>query len=193
MVLRFASQKLLNLYFKCSILHLIKYIQRNKESKEKKTQQNAAWLFLWEWWRRRKCVWAVLCMKMYFVSCDKCFRLRYAWWYLHLRSPTFIFPTRRLSYSENQQRQDWNGRKRLQNFLRQNKPVLIWRLLSRKYPFQSCALNHFYFWKFPALFFKKWSLYILITGPLNKTSPLIKPAERQTVHGSEKKQFLWAA
>lgn len=46
MVLRFASQKLLNLYFKCSILHLIKYIQRNKESKEKKTQQNAAWLFL---------------------------------------------------------------------------------------------------------------------------------------------------
>lgn len=62
MVLRFASQKLLNLYFKCSILHLIKYIQRNKESKEKKTQQNAAWLFLWEWWRRRKCVWAVLCM-----------------------------------------------------------------------------------------------------------------------------------
>lgn len=35
MVLRFASQKLLNLYFKCLVLHLIKYIQRNKESKEK--------------------------------------------------------------------------------------------------------------------------------------------------------------
>lgn len=39
MVLRFASQKLLNLYFKCLILHLIKYIQRNKESKEKKAQR----------------------------------------------------------------------------------------------------------------------------------------------------------
>lgn len=35
MVLRFASKKLLNLYSKCLILHLIKYIQRNKESKEK--------------------------------------------------------------------------------------------------------------------------------------------------------------
>lgn len=34
MVLRFASQKLLNLYFRCLILNLIKYIQRNKESKE---------------------------------------------------------------------------------------------------------------------------------------------------------------
>ena len=37
MVLRFASQKLLNLYFKCLILHLVKYIQRNKQSKEKQT------------------------------------------------------------------------------------------------------------------------------------------------------------
>lgn len=35
MVSRFASQKLLNLYFKCLILHLIKYIQRNKDSKNK--------------------------------------------------------------------------------------------------------------------------------------------------------------
>lgn len=31
MVLRFASQILLNLYFKCLILHWIEYIQRNKD------------------------------------------------------------------------------------------------------------------------------------------------------------------
>lgn len=33
MVLRFASQKLLNLSFRCLIFHLIRYIQRNKDSK----------------------------------------------------------------------------------------------------------------------------------------------------------------
>lgn len=30
MVLRFASQKLLNLYFKCLVFHLIKYIKKIK-------------------------------------------------------------------------------------------------------------------------------------------------------------------
>lgn len=41
MVSRFASQKLLNLYFKCLILHLIKYIQRNKDSKNKQKKQKS--------------------------------------------------------------------------------------------------------------------------------------------------------
>lgn len=76
MVLRFASQKLLNLYFKCSILHLIKYIQRNKESKEKKTTKRSVALSVRM--MEEVCLGSSLYVKMYFVSCDKCFRLRYA-------------------------------------------------------------------------------------------------------------------
>lgn len=45
MVLRFASQKLFYLYFKCLILHLMKYIQRNKDSKEKKNTQHVFSMF----------------------------------------------------------------------------------------------------------------------------------------------------
>lgn len=37
MVLRFASQKVLNLSFRCLIFHLIRYIQKNKDSKNNTT------------------------------------------------------------------------------------------------------------------------------------------------------------
>lgn len=78
MVLRFASQKLLNLYFKCLILHLSKYIQRNKESKEKKTAKRSVALSVRMTEAGEVCLGSSLYVNMYFVSCDKCFCLRYA-------------------------------------------------------------------------------------------------------------------
>lgn len=72
MVLRFASQKLLNLYFKCLILHLIKYIQRNKEYKEKHSGCLSVSMTETE-----KMGFVCECVLCQLCDCDKCFHLRY--------------------------------------------------------------------------------------------------------------------
>ncbi len=124
MVLRFASQKLLNLYFKCLILHLIKYIQRNKESKEKRSVS----LFVRMTKTEKMCFGSAWYVNMWFVGCaavinvstwdmpDNIFNSTSLLWYFPQETFIFWIPAMiRLNQSI------W--RELSQNFLQQNNQV----------------------------------------------------------------------
>lgn len=102
MVLRFASQKLLNLYFKCLILHLIIYIKRNKKSLKKKRSVS----FCENGKGGEQHFESVVCQ---LCGCDKCFHLRYA--YIKSSPPLSCFDIShtKLSYSEYQPWQYWTS------------------------------------------------------------------------------------